>query len=297
MTDSDPGKSLRWREQQEAAGQFLRHYTTPAGLIGIIESGALWATDARFLNDFREMVEGLQVIQIMVEEARSKFGGEPLARLAYRLQSEGNSREVYVCSFSTEKDDLSQWRAYSAGRVGICLTFHRPHLERLGSAQGFEITRCAYDLRENLEVGRKEVEQTLLRLRMAEQSGPAAVKEEVDHAFHHLVGLAAGMKHAAFNAEREWRAICVEQDSQPDVRFRSSTALGVVPYVALNLVEEDKTKWGRSPGGPLHGRYGITEITLYPQRVDEVQFSAVSALARKYRIGAAVDRSTCPHRT
>jgi hypothetical protein len=34
----------------------LFHYTTAAGLLGILNSSTLWATDLRFLNDAQEAI-------------------------------------------------------------------------------------------------------------------------------------------------------------------------------------------------------------------------------------------------
>ena len=46
----------------------LFHYTTAAGLLGILGSSSLWATDLRFLNDAQEAVYARE---LFVEALRS----------------------------------------------------------------------------------------------------------------------------------------------------------------------------------------------------------------------------------
>lgn len=40
----------------------LFHFSTPPGLIGIVSSGALWATDLSFMNDSTEFIYGRSMI-------------------------------------------------------------------------------------------------------------------------------------------------------------------------------------------------------------------------------------------
>ena len=44
--------------QIEEKADTILHYTTLEGLKGILESGSLWASDIRFLNDIQEFKSG-----------------------------------------------------------------------------------------------------------------------------------------------------------------------------------------------------------------------------------------------
>src|SRR4051794_37392114 len=46
----------------------LYHYTTLAGLMGIVSDSTLWASDARFLNDSSELSYAAQLIDGVVTE-------------------------------------------------------------------------------------------------------------------------------------------------------------------------------------------------------------------------------------
>jgi hypothetical protein len=112
--------------------EVLYHYTTAQGLLGIVEGAALWATNADFLNDARELKYGRQELydalrkradELSPEEpevAGAKYSQAAVMRSAVDHLSPGGifaRREhhvVYVACFCEEGDLLSQWRGYGA---------------------------------------------------------------------------------------------------------------------------------------------------------------------------------------
>ncbi len=108
----------------------LFHYTDVTGLHGIIESRALWATDARFLNDQSEMDHGRDFILEKIDERASKSSSESikhfLQQMAGRLKIDfGSNRRyrVFIVCFCESPNLLSQWRAYSEKGGGYALGF------------------------------------------------------------------------------------------------------------------------------------------------------------------------------
>ena len=100
--------------------QYLYHYTTPEGLVGIVEKQEIWATDLFYMNDTAEFRVGLECAMKYIEQLRKDGSGEYADRWEWLLTELRRKREcgpdtlssVYACSFSTHGDDLSQWRAY-----------------------------------------------------------------------------------------------------------------------------------------------------------------------------------------
>lgn len=118
----------------------LWHYTSANGLLGILESGAIWASDLRFLNDSsenRRMKELLmQHLETRGEGEYDAFnmwlealaaGGQPESHVYKRVSRheyedrlteikealrEYKQSEIFVACFSAESDSLGQWRAY-----------------------------------------------------------------------------------------------------------------------------------------------------------------------------------------
>jgi hypothetical protein len=100
--------------------ELLYHYTTPEGLVGIVEKHEIWATDLAYMNDTTEFRVGLDLVTKHIEQLRGDNLGPCAERWNWLLTALKRTREfgpdtlssVYACSFSTDGDNLSQWRAY-----------------------------------------------------------------------------------------------------------------------------------------------------------------------------------------
>ncbi len=90
------------------------HYTTAAGLRGILESKSLWVTDHRFLNDTSEFTHGWAIVFDALKrrkaelESESKEAWDTIER--FRQHSERNGVFAFVGSLTSEGDWLSMER-------------------------------------------------------------------------------------------------------------------------------------------------------------------------------------------
>ncbi len=95
----------------------LYHYTTQAGLLGILNSREIWATHTQYLNDHREFLYALDIFREELGALASQNGDVQQAKCIQGmrdvLQDELSGVNVCVASFSEESDSLSQWRAYA----------------------------------------------------------------------------------------------------------------------------------------------------------------------------------------
>jgi hypothetical protein len=88
------------------------HYTTGEGLIGIIESGSLRATQIARLNDSKEFIYSGEELQKAIQEHR-KTGISPQSDFIFSkmlsLLEQPNSEiaGAFVTCFTEEDDDLS----------------------------------------------------------------------------------------------------------------------------------------------------------------------------------------------
>ena len=107
----------------------LYHYTSQAGLLAILSSKVLWASNILYLNDASESRYGISVArekfrilqrnrpnQIVREFLKEAEGFLDLAKLVPR-------KHFYACCFCREPDLLSQWRAYASRGVGYSIGF------------------------------------------------------------------------------------------------------------------------------------------------------------------------------
>lgn len=98
------------------------HYTTIEGLVGILSSGVIWATDLSYTNDASEYIYADQII----EEAlgRFKLHDPMLAEFLSILRADPRDGfDVYAACFCERGDLLSQWRAYASGGTGYAIQF------------------------------------------------------------------------------------------------------------------------------------------------------------------------------
>jgi hypothetical protein len=151
---------------QESNGDLVYHYTTPAGLKGIIKDRCVWATNVNHLNDASEYQHGIDFIREeaavreLHPEELAPAGSEvtkfmrdcaraaSIAMIQHHFQEKDYSRSVFAASFFVEPprstvseemsdagDVLEQWRAYSQGGRGFSVGFDRYLLERRVSAK------------------------------------------------------------------------------------------------------------------------------------------------------------------
>jgi Protein of unknown function (DUF2971) len=106
----------------------LYHYTDARGLKGIIESETIWFTDYRHLNDPSELTHGIEMARDVMNNSRGRedaHGREFLDCLADMLSTKNFSGrfEFFIASFSRDRDELSQWRAYADNGRGYAIGF------------------------------------------------------------------------------------------------------------------------------------------------------------------------------
>lgn len=265
---------------------FLYHYTTPDGLIGIVESRTLWATDVFYLNDSEEFALGIQIARDYMKDLKERANSEPtVGRLEWLLSEfKGigplRKRTVYVSSLSVKDDQLSQWRAYCRGG-GFAIGFKVGRLKELATAQGFVLEQCIYEPGEQKQLITEAVDSIAGSWLDSSTPWPEQCGEGPRFETHlRLVGelsrLSPKLKNQAFLEEKEYRLI-----SEPSVcyvegqkKFRNQRGL-VLPYREFRLDNDDLWRQVRAVVGP----------TPHP----EASKASVYALLRSDRTGCAHD--------
>ena len=108
------------------------HYTSLPALRGIISSGRVWATEARFSNDKTEFVHARDIAAGILPTlyVDGHFPGMPIDDLTKMLNKafdEGAlsplENQIYIASFSAAPDLLSQWSQYASASQGVSIGF------------------------------------------------------------------------------------------------------------------------------------------------------------------------------
>jgi hypothetical protein len=202
----------------------LYHYTDSDGLIGIVTSKYLRATDSRFVNDPLELEYG----RGLFKEVLGQFGVPPHV---VRMISEGIlPMSVYVASFCEDGDLLSQWRAYSSDGLGYAVGFD-PSASWMGGGVEASIVRVVYDRMEQLELLNHVIDPVLDALLSWNGEGPPP--NEVSQIRGVVDPLLPMFKNPGFDQEHEWRAV-VHLDRPRNYR---AARFGVTPYVELEAAD------------------------------------------------------------
>jgi hypothetical protein len=128
--------------------EFLWHYTSASGLHGIVESDTIWASKIQYLNDSQEFIEATNLCRTLLQQRANDYAGSWSKQLiSFLAESLGRIEtvNVCVCSFTEERDLLSQWRGYCPTGAGYCLGIDSQSLITTFSQVKFTILPCEYN--------------------------------------------------------------------------------------------------------------------------------------------------------
>jgi hypothetical protein len=221
----------------------LHHYTNHSGLMGIINNNSIWLTHYRYLNDTDEYKYGVGLALKELSKRELDRNGDQFNNLnSYFERSYMSShRDVFVASFSSSKDSLSQWRAYGQ-QSGYSIGFEGRALMKLAHKHGVYLCKCSYDPNEHRQLI-NEVLDRKEELRSKDLSFNKA-EAEIEEL---LLKVFCVIKNPAFKDEEEWRLIYSPKSyffnadtvlSDRDVLYRSTVSF-IVPYINLELARND----------------------------------------------------------
>ena len=213
----------------------LFHYTSLEGFMGIVRGRSMWLTDYGFLNDSRELVHGIELSQELISSQKnlhvSPQAKELLESWASRLNQPFN--KVYVASFTSEDDSLSQWRAYgpiaiSFKAASLGLFVNQSTLRPIIYDESVQRKIIEVFINHNVEAFRRDSEaQALTRI--------PDVYRDIDALIQHL----AFFKNHAFSSEKEYRLAFIDNpelfsnlgEQKIKRNFRSARGR-IIPYLS-----------------------------------------------------------------
>lgn len=284
-----------------SAPKLLYHYTSAAGLLGIVSSSSLWATAIQYLNDGEEVAYAANIVadyaRTRSEELEAAFqrghndswqGGraERLWGIAEGIDGHAQFRysQPYVTCFCSQGNLLSQWRAY-ATNGGYALGFEFDALTDYAAAGGGRLDEVLYGVQ-----ALAELKEELSGL------GPGAGFPGANgwaYANEVVWPLLVRVKNPAFHEENEWRVILDAQkrsQAQRRILFRTGVTLGVIPYVELPIEMRCLRSVIVGPGPyPEIRRAGVSELlrsrghSVKDGEADEGVEVSISTIAGSYR--------------
>jgi hypothetical protein len=232
----------------------LYHYTDARGLKGIIESETIWFTDYRHLNDPSELTHGIDMARDMMNDSPIRadaHGREFLDCLADMLSTKNFSGrfEFFIASFSRDRDELSQWRAYADNGRGYAIGF-APRLFRieenrpdLKPNEKTFVGPVLYHIGEVMERHALAIDTAAAIFLEAVKANPDVMKDGTirDHFIQQfcrdiisapLIWNCLTSKHPAYKREKEVRLLMLNQrrNLMPYIKTRLRGS-EIVPYI------------------------------------------------------------------
>ena len=298
------------------ANRNLYHYTSPEGLIGILENNKLWFTESGCLNDESEGKYIYSLIQNcietnltfnidFIEEVRKQIMENSAITDGIKnnitndevakMHEEGKSK-YFICSFSLDKDALPLWNYYTKTptSIGYNISFSSSKLNKSVERElkSDFTNRYFYKVIYDEKVQNSIVMEALeIGNRLWERHEDIIYRDDLIFwlkEFFELIKF--GFKHPAFESEKEVRMILRMSSSKfeelivhnsnlayNEIKIR--TIKGVfVPYVEMNFEKS-----------------AMNGIMVSPTVKDEMAVESLNLLLKKYSyIDCSIEKSSVP---
>jgi hypothetical protein len=266
----------------------LYHYTSQSGLLGIIDKREIWATHTQYLNDRREYLHALEVVREEIDKLLVSSGQE--SRIILEEMKDGlsgiESMNVCVCSFSEDRDSLSQWRAYSSGPSGFAIGFSGDFLAEVAEDKQWYLAPCIYGPDQQRVLIRALVEEVFEH--NVERRGTNEAEQDDlplgGNLCAYLHRYAPLLKHYSFRGEKEWRGISRPLSCNHELfDFREGNSM-LIPYYRLPLIDKKQN-------------FRVHEVVVGPTpNEQQSQRSVKSFLVRHGFKEVPVELSSVPYR-
>lgn len=286
----------------------------------MVQEEAIWATDVTQLNDSREFLHAIDLFKEVIGQRMKalqegtqldKVIGEYAQSLFENVHTLKNY-QVFVSSFSTRDDQLSQWRAYGASPKGVSIGLDLRRARIIESDFTSDVfAPCIYSRRRQVDVisawfdGYREVmRRAFKRVRENKLDESVSVAEgivslygadlttDLIRVITDAGRLCALLKHESFAEEREWRLVISEsrQRTIPSPRERK-IRIGTttfIPYISIPLRGKSTNDF----------KSRIKKIKIGPHPEQERALRAMSDFLSTHKlIGTAIENSRIPFRS
>lgn len=224
------------------AAKLYGHYTSQSGLMGIVSSETIWATNIKFLNDEQEFQHAIDLIRALIPKSKitpehrdHAVYSEFIKQLGEELSSLDKyvAESIYTFSFSQETDLLSQWRGYCQENNGFCLLFNIEetfeHVKK--KYENAHLMECVY---EN-DAKEKQIKDLLNKYwsQFLAASSKKEKEKKIAQLAVEIMLLASYFKHPSFSEEKEKRIVVVLHFApHSSLQFRKGR-FSLIPYISL----------------------------------------------------------------
>jgi len=216
----------------------LFHYTSSDGLLGIVNSKEFWMTKISHLNDRKEFHLTIDAfLELFQKHVNTDTRRKLLGNLQSKFKNLRNHPEFYVLSLSEQRDQLSQWRAYTPSSGGYCLGFKTDNLRKLADENRCTFGRCVYKISKREDLLMELIEPAFELLKNQDNQSEDKVVNDVGFQLTTCVlSLACLIKDQSFEEEKEWRMIQGPMVASKRAPINFHTTRGyLIPHLPFKL--------------------------------------------------------------
>jgi Protein of unknown function (DUF2971) len=293
-----------WDSYHAKRPPLLYHYTDAAGLLGMLKTRHLWATNSRFMNDPTEMDFAARIVLETAEDQAVNYPTVLFNRVMREIKDflkiySPEQNDEYVSCFCENGDLLSQWRGYGALGGGYALGFDSQyigltHYQNLKKPEPV-LRRVLYDQKQQKNLVGRFIRllldwETLRRKRYHKNIDIDSRDEAWDKFNWFLSECLNCFKDPAYSEEQEWRVIQygrnMDSEKFVETQFRASRNR-IVEYVELDFSR---------PTGKLRGQLPLKSIRYGPTLDPQVTERGLRLLCQQKGYGESVriERSGVP---
>jgi hypothetical protein len=273
----------------------LYHYSGIGSLMGIAETNNIWASNAYYMNDSKEITHACDVLENVLKP-KMVFGNDTdpeyifLKQFLEWLKSFRNvTYNIFVFSLSEQPSLLSQWRSYTPHGKGISIGFSKETINEIIQTKSLRAAKCLYEMHEKEEAMASLVDKLLTTFRQ-EVGTIDTSKAHPTQSYHpflegfrgDILQVLSIIKHETFQEKQEWRLVSkyYPKYTVPDIKFREGASM-LIPYIELPL----------GVSKPY-----FTEVRLGPSYHENLSMSALSMFLSNKGLCDSTVNSGIPYR-
>lgn len=277
----------------------LFHYTSINSLLNIVKYKSLWASEIRYFSDASEMGYTNMLFQNLINQKLGNDINENKRRMYIQLQKWledriNNGHLLFILSFTTNGNQLSQWRSYCLNGKGVSIGFEPNMLKERANQQSFCLGKCIYDNSQQEQLINKLIVD-IENLAESNRDNTDLSKRHASNSFHdifesvedRILKIAALIKHPAFKEEQEWRLVSntITNYIKTPMKYREGTSF-IIPYLEFKLSEKED-------------KIDIEQVYLGPTANQNIAMKSLTMFLSKHHASPqkGVCNSCIPYRT
>ena len=239
-------------DKQDLHEGLLYHYTTPTGLLGILQSQNIWATEASFLNDLYEIQYGLditnEVLTIYAQDNDSYIKKFAKQTIYYLDIINSKEEDIYITSFCETSDLLSQWKGYTNFGEGYAIGLDLKDIINSRNDASFDhvsIKKVIYTKKTQKKLIRSKtklmINESLKLINKQKNNKQNIINASAKSLAYYLNEQSKRFKSSSFKEEKEWRAIYVNSTISKNKRIKNKFRMvgsTITPYIEINLCQK-----------------------------------------------------------